>query len=130
MRVGVTWQIAGVQRDPAPSHTLHVRHLHAFVDARGMMDFLFENCENSGRCRVTRPPRADTRSRDANTIAIYISYLLSGTGHDQQGSFGRTLGFPDILTRFQRHGFWGHSRALSKAFGKYREWPKDEQRNS
>src|SRR6266849_4239112 len=72
MRVGVTWEIAGMQRDPAPSHALHVRHLRALVDTRGMMNFLFQNCENPGRSWMPGSPRTDTRSRDADTVSIYI----------------------------------------------------------
>src|SRR5213082_2146552 len=91
MRVGVTWQIAGVQRDPAPGDALHVRHLCPFINARGMMNFLFQDCENPCGSWVPRSPRADTRPRDADTVTIYVCHLLGSAGHDQQRSLGRTL---------------------------------------
>src|SRR6266700_388881 len=130
MRVGVTWQIAGVQRDAAPSHALHVRHLRSFVDARGMMNFLFQDRENPCGGWVARSPRANTRPRDADTVTIYVCHLLGGAGHDQQGSLRRTLGLPDILAGFQLHGFWRHSRALGKGLGRYDERPKNKQAGS
>src|SRR5947199_3556052 len=100
MRVGVTWQIAGVQRDPAPGYALHVRHLCPFINARGMMNFLFQDCENPCGSWVTRSLRADAGPRDADTVAIYIRHLLGGARYDQQGSLGRALGLPDIFADF------------------------------
>src|SRR5436309_15438622 len=124
MRVWVTWQIAGVERDPAPGHALHIRHLRAFVDARCMMYFLFQDCENPCGSWVTRSPRADTRPRDADTVTIYIRHLLGGAGHNQQRSLGRTLRLPDIFAGLQRYCFWRDSYTLGKGFGRYGEWPK------
>src|SRR6266699_5842738 len=115
MRVGVTWQIAGVQRDAAPSHALHVRHLRTFVDARGMMNFLFQDRENPCGSWVPRSPRADTRPRDADTVTIYVCHLLGSAGHDQQRSLGRTLRLPDIFAGLQRYCFWRDPHALGKA---------------
>src|SRR2546430_11348969 len=130
MRVGVTWEIAGVLCDPAPGHALHVRHLRAFVDARCMMHFLFQDRENSGRGWVPRPPSADAGPRDADTVAIYIRHLLGGAGHDQQRSLGRTLWLPDIFAGLQRYCFWRDPHALGKGFGRSREWLKNEQGSS
>ena len=106
MRVRVTRQITGMQRDPTPGHALHVRHLRTFVDARCMMYFLFQDRENPGRGRVTRPPSADTGPRDTDTVAVYICHLLGGAGHDQQGSLRGTLGLPDIFAGLQLDGVW------------------------
>src|SRR6266480_1614183 len=114
MRVGVTWEIAGVQRDPAPGHALHVRHLCPFINARGMMNFLFQDCEKPCGSWVTRSPRADTRPRDTDTVTIYIRHLLGGAGHDQQRSLGRALRLPDIFAGLKLHVFWRDPNALGK----------------
>src|SRR5437867_9817039 len=92
MRVRITGEIAGVQCDPTPGHTLHVRHLRAFVDARGMMNLLFQDRENASRRAVTGPTCADTRPCDADTVAIDVCHLLSNAGHDQQGPSGARSG--------------------------------------
>src|SRR5437870_12705271 len=97
MRVRITGEIASVQRDPAPGHALHVRHLRAFVDARGMMDFLFQDRENPGRRPVTRPTRAHAGARDADTVAIHIGYLLGGAGPAPQWPLWRRLRLPAVL---------------------------------
>src|SRR6266536_1035462 len=105
MRVWVTRQIAGMQGDPTPRHAIHVRHLRAFIDAGGMMNLLLQDCENASRRAVTWSTCADTRPRDADTVAIDVCYLLSNAGDNQQRSFRRTLGFPNILARLSCNGF-------------------------
>ena len=83
MRVRITREIAGVQRDPAPGHPLHIRHFRPLIDARGVMNLLFQNRENACRARMARSSRANTRPRDADTVTIDICHLLGDTGDDQ-----------------------------------------------
>src|SRR6478672_8314346 len=67
MGVGIAWQIASVQCDPAPGHALHVRHLCPLIDTRSMMNLFFQDRENTCGSRVTWTPRAHAGSRDTYT---------------------------------------------------------------
>src|SRR4030095_13925527 len=82
MRVRITRQVTGMEGYAAPGHSFHVRHLCALVDTRGMMHLFFQDREDTGGSRVTGSSSADTRPRDANTVAIYIRHLLGDAGHD------------------------------------------------
>src|SRR6476620_11334378 len=83
MRVGITGQIACVKCDATPGHTLHVRHFRALIDTRSMMDLLFQDRENARRGRMTRSACADTRSCDADSVAIDVCHLLSDARDDE-----------------------------------------------
>src|SRR5437899_4777500 len=83
VRVWIPRPVACVERNPAPSYALHVRHLGSFIDTRRMMHLLFQDCENTYRSWMTRPARGNTRPRDADTITIHICHLLSNTDYDQ-----------------------------------------------
>src|SRR4029077_770299 len=109
MRIRITRQVTGMERYAAPGHPFHVRHLCALVDTRGMMHLFFQDRENAGGSRVTGSSSADTRPRDANTVAIYIRHLFGTAGHDQKWSFGRALRFPNILAGLQANRFRGDS---------------------
>jgi len=79
---------------------------------------LFQNCENTRRSWMARPARANTRPRDANAVTIHISHLLSNAGYEQQRSFRRALGFPNVFPRLQCYRFRRHTYALSENFAK------------
>src|SRR6266496_511237 len=83
VRVWIPRQVACVQRNPAPSHALHVTHLGSFINTRRVVHLLFQDCENTRRSSMTRPVRANTRPRDADTITIHICHLISNAGYDQ-----------------------------------------------
>src|SRR4249920_3222016 len=58
MGIWITRQIASMQRDAAPGHALHVRHLCSLVDTRRMMNLFFQDRENTRGSRVTWSPSA------------------------------------------------------------------------
>src|SRR4029453_12836764 len=116
-----------MQRDPTPGHAFHVRHLSTLIDTGCVMHLLFQNCENPGWRSMTWSPRANTRSRDANTITIHIGHLLSNAGYDQQRSFRGALWFPHVFTWLQRHRFRRHTYALGKNLSKNERSLENEQ---
>ena len=80
------------------------------------MHLFFQDREDAGRSGVTRPSSADARSRNADTVAINIRHLLGNAGDDQERSFRRALGFPDILPGLQSYGVRRNSDTLGERF--------------
>jgi len=130
VRIGIARKVAGMQGDPAPGHALHVRHFCALVDSRSVMHLFFQNGEDAGRSRMTRPSSADAWSRDADIVAINVGHLLRDTGDDQKRSFGRALRFPDILPGLQSYSVRRDSDTLGESFGTDKGAFESEQRRN
>ena len=70
MRCRITWQMAGMERDPVPGEPLHVRHRRAVIFGRMMDDLLLEDGKYARRSAVSGAPGRDGRGADRHAVAI------------------------------------------------------------
>src|SRR4029078_7194584 len=98
---GVTGQLTGMQRHPAPSQPFHMRHWRVVEFAEIMLLGLLQNGEHTERRLVTFLSRRAGRDADQNSVAINEGALLRHRYNDGNGALRPALGMASAPTRLE-----------------------------